>query len=226
MLADRISYARKESGNDDLLLAFLADEFTLGQAQSAMSALKGEHVDKSNFRQYIKKYVEDTGEVLPMTTRPTAIYWRKGLYPSEDVPLSASGISEIRELAKDYRIRNLDLFLAGMSKAPESAVQMLRQIIMKYAQHRDYLLKSTRVPDLRIDDERYQRVLVTIKWQLQKQNFLCTALAPVDKLSEFHLLDLRDWKTGPHKSTFRITSSNDDFDRLGDVLKKSADLLN
>jgi len=224
-LANRMSFARREEENPDLLFAFLPEEFTLVDAQAVMQALKGEPVDKSNFRKYIEKYVVATGGSVPMRTRPAALYRRRRPDPAKDAGLLSVGLARLRKLAEDQRIRNFELFLAGMTTSPEAAVRMLHRILSTYGRHRDYTLKATRVPDLRIDDERTERVLMTLKWQPQKKSFLCTVLARPDNLEGLELSELKDWATGPHKSAFRLGFTENDLDRLDAVLSRSAALL-
>jgi hypothetical protein len=109
-----------------------------------------------------------------------------------------------------------------MTAAPETAVRMLNRILSTYGRHRDYILKATRVPDLRIDDERTERVLMSLKWQPQKERFFCAALAAPERLVGLGLVDLKDWKTGPHKSSFRLGCTEEDLERLDAVLSRSA----
>ena len=224
-LADRIAFARKDEDSPDLLFAFLPDKFTLTQAQGVMQALKGEAVDASNFRKYIEKFVVATGETRPMRTRPAAVYRRRCPDPAQDERLLSPALARLRKLAEDQRIRNFEIFLAGMSLAPEEAVRMLGRIVSTYGRHRDYLLKVTRVPDLRIDDERTDRVLMTLKWQPQKEAFFCTALAEPAAIKGLGVSDLREWKTGPHKSGFRLGCTEEDLDRLTEVLERAAAVL-
>ena len=224
-LVDRMSFARKDDESPDLLFAFLPDKFTLTQAQDVMQALKGEPVDKSNFRKYIDKFVVATGETWPMRTRPAAVYRRRSPNPVEDESLLSPALARVRKLAEDQRIRHFEHFLAGMSSAPEEAVRMLSRIVSTYGRHRDYLLKATRVPDLRIDDERTERVLVTLKWQPQKGAFFCTALADPAAIKALGVSDLKEWITGPHRSAFRLGCTEDDLDRLAEVLDRAAAVL-
>ena len=224
-LADSMSFARKDDDSPDLLFAFLPEEFTLTQAQGVMQALKGEPVDKSNFRKYIEKFVTPTGETWSMKTRPAAVYRRRGADPNGDDVMFSPALARLRKLAEDQRLRNFDLFLSGMTSAPDAAVRMLTRIVSTYGRHRDYLLKVTRVPDLRIDDERTERVLMTLKWQPQKGAFFCTALAEPAAVKALGLLDLKEWKTGPHKSAFRLECTEDALDRLDEALGKSSMVL-
>jgi 8-oxo-dGTP diphosphatase len=224
-LVDRMNFARKDDESLDLLFAFLPDKFTLTQAQGVMKALKGEPVDKSNFRKYIDKFVVATGETWPMTTRPAAVYRRRSPDPVEDESLLSPALARLRKLAEDQRIRHFELFLTGMSSAPEEAVRMLSRIVSTYGRHRDYLLKATRVPDLRIDDERTERVLVTLKWQPQKGAFFCTALADPAAIRALGVSDLKEWITGPHRSAFRLGCTEDDLDRLAEVLDRAIAVL-
>ena len=224
-LADRMSFARKDDQSPDLLFAFLPDKFTLTNAQRVMEALKGERVDKSNFRKYIDRFVVATGDTLPMKTRPAAVYRRRSLDPAEDVSLLSPGLARVRKLAEDQQIVNFELFLAGMSMAPDEAVRMLGRIVSTYGRHRDYLLKTTRVPDLRIDDGRTERVLMTLKWQPQKNAFFCTSLARPTEINASGVSDLKEWTSGPHKSAFRLGCTEDDLDRLAEVLDKAAAVL-
>jgi len=102
---------------------------------------------------------------------------------------------------------------------------MLSRIVSTYGRHRDYLLKATRVPDLRIDDERTERVLVTLKWQPQKGAFFCTALADPAAIRALGVSDLKEWITGPHRSAFRLGCTEDDLDRLAEVLDRAIAVL-
>lgn len=224
-LTDSMSFARKDDDSPDLLFAFLPDEFTLTQAQSVMQALKGEPVDKSNFRKYIEKFVTPTGETWSMKTRPAAVYRCRSSDPAEEVGLFSPALARLRRLAEDQRIRSFDLFLSGMTSAPDAAVRMLTRIVSTYGRHRDYLLKVTRVPDLRIDHERTERVLMTLKWLPQKGTFFCTALAEPVAVKALGLLDLKEWKTGPHNSAFRLECTDDALDRLDEVLRRSSMML-
>jgi len=224
-LADRMTYARKDEDNPELLFAFLPETFTLGDAQAVMQALKGEPVDKSNFRKYIDRFVVATGRSVPMRTRPAALYRRRSADQADDAGLLSGGLARLRKLADDQRIHNFEFFLSAMASAPDEAVRMVGRLLVVYGRHRDYLLKATRVPDVRIDDERTGRVLLTLKWQPQKQGFLCTALSPPPALRALKLRDLRDWNTGPHKSVFRLGFSEDELDRLDAVLAQSAACL-
>lgn len=221
-LAERMSYARKDDESPDLLFAFLPDEFTLTQAQGVMQALKGEPVDKSNFRKYIEKFVTPTGDTWSMKTRPAAVYRRRSPDPVDDNALFSPALARLRKLAEDQRIRNFELLLSGMTSAPDAAVRTLSRIVSTYGRHRDYLLKVTKVPDLRIDDERTERVLMTLKWQPQKGAFFCTALVEPEGVKALGLSDLKEWKTGPHKSAFRLDCSEEALDRLDEVLGRSA----
>lgn len=224
-LADRVSFARKDDESPDLLFAFLPDRFTLTHAQEVMQALKGETVDKSNFRKYIDKFVVATGETLPMRTRPAAVYRRRSQDPAADASMLSPALARLRKLAEDQQIRNFELFLAGMSSAPDEAVRMLGRIVATYGRHRDYLLKSTRVPDLRIYDARTDRVLVKLIWQPQKGVFFCTALAKPGEIMAVGLSDLKAQTSGPHESAFRMGCTEDDLDRLAEVLNKAAAVL-
>jgi 8-oxo-dGTP diphosphatase len=224
-LAESIGFARKDDDGPDLLFAFLPDEFTLSQAQSVVQALKGEPVDKSNFRKYIERFVVRTGASQKVKTRPAALYRRRSVDPAEDAGVLSSSLARLRQLAEDHRIRNFEVFLASMTLAPTTAVRMVSRIVATYGRHRDYLLKATKVPDLRIDDERTERVLMTLKWQPQKKAFFCTALVPPGSLSGLELADLKEWNTGPHKSAFRLGVTEEDLDRLDVVLSKSAAAL-
>jgi hypothetical protein len=221
-LADSMSFARKDDESPDLLFAFLPDEFTLTQAQGVMQALKGVPVDKSNFRKYIEKFVEPTGATWPMETRPAAVYRRRRLRPAGDDELFSPSLARLRKLGEDQRIRNFDLLLSGMASAPDAAVRILTRIVSTYGRHRDYLLKVTKVPDLRIDDERTGRVLLTLKWQPQKGAFFCTALSKPDAIKALDLSELKNWNTGPHESAFRLGFAEEDLDRLDEVLGKSS----
>lgn len=224
-LADRMSFARKDDDSPDLLFAFLPDKFTLAEAEKVMRALKGDPVNKSNFRKYIDKFVVSTGETWPMTTRPAAVYRRRSPDPADDASLLSPALARLRKLAEDQRIRNFELFLAGMLSAPDEAVRMLSRIVSTYGRHRDYLLKATRLPDLRIDDERTGRVLLTLKWQPQKGAFFCTALAEPMAIKSLGVSDLKEWTSGPHKSAFRLGCSEEDPDRLAEVLDRAATVL-
>lgn len=221
-LADSMSFARKDEEGPDLLFAFLPEEFTLTQAQGVMQALKGEHVDKSNFRKYIEKFVTPTGATWAMTTRPAAVYRRRSANPAEDDELFSPALARLRKLAEDQRIRNFDLLLSGLTSAPDAAVRMLTRIVSTYGRHRDYLLKVTRVPDLRIDDERTGRVLLTLKWQSRKEVFFCTALVKPEAVRALGLSDVKDWNTGPHETAFHLGCAEEDLDRLDEVLGRSS----
>lgn len=221
-LADSMSFARKDEEGPDLLFAFLPEEFTLTQAQGVMQALKGEHVDKSNFRKYIEKFVTPTGATWAVTTRPAAVYRRRSANPAEDDELFSPALARLRKLAEDQRIRNFDLLLSGLTSAPDAAVRMLTRIVSTYGRHRDYLLKVTRVPDLRIDDERTGRVLLTLKWQSRKEVFFCTALVKPEAVRALGLSDVKDWNTGPHETAFHLGCAEEDLDRLDEVLGRSS----
>lgn len=224
-LAQQMSYGRKDDEYPDLLFAFLSETFTLAQAQEVMTILKGEPVDKSNFRKYIERYVIATGESVPTATRPAALFRRRSVGASEDQKFLGAGLARLQKIAEGCRIKHFDLFLSGMSSAPDDAARMLGRILSTYARHRDYSLKATRVPDLRIDDGLTDRVLLTIRWQPQKQSFLCTALAEPDQIRSLALSELRRWNTGPHKSVFRLGMTEADFNRIDDVLGRSAATL-
>lgn len=221
-LADSMSFARKGDESPDLLFAFLPEEFTLSQAQGVMQALKGEHVDKSNFRKYIEKFVTPTGATWSITTRPAAVYRRRSPDPAQDDELFSPALARLRKLAEDQRIRNFELLLSGLTSAPDAAVRMLTRIVATYGRHRDYLLKVTRVPDLRIDDERTGRVLMTLKWQPRKEVFFCTALAKPDALKALGLSGVKEWNTGPHETAFHLGYGEEDLDRLDEVLSRSS----
>jgi 8-oxo-dGTP diphosphatase len=221
-LADSMSFARKDEEGPDLLFAFLPEEFTLTQAQGVMQALKGEQVDKSNFRKYIEKFVTPSGAIRPMTTRPAAVFRRRSANPDHDDGLFSPALARLRKLAEDQRIRNFELLLSGLTTAPDAAVRMLTRIVSTYGRHRDYLIKVTRVPDLRIDDERTGRVLLTLKWQSRKEVFFCTALIKPDALRSLGLSVVKDWKTGPHETAFHLGCAEADLDRLDEVLGRSS----
>jgi 8-oxo-dGTP diphosphatase len=221
-LADSMSFAHKDDDSPDLLFAFLPDEFTLTQAQVVMQALKGQPVDKSNFRKYIDKFVTPTGETWSITTRPAAVFRRRSVDPSEDDGLFSPALARLRKLAEDQRIRNFELLLSGLTSAPDAAVRMLTRIVSTYGRHRDYLLKVTRVPDLRIDDERTGRVLMTLKWQPRKEVFFCTALAKPDTFRALGLSDVKEWNTGPHQTAFHLGCAEEDLDKLDQVLGRSS----
>ena len=221
-LADRMSFGRKDDEGPDLLFAFLPEEFTLTQAQGVMQALKGEHVDKSNFRKYIEKFVTPTGATWSMTTRPAAVFRRRGADPFEDDGLFSPALARLRKLAEDQRIRNFELLLSGLTSAPDAAVRMLTRIVATYGRHRDYLLKVTRVPDLRIDDERTGRVLLTLKWQPRKEVFFCTALLKPEAVRALGLSGVKEWNTGPHETAFHLGCVEEDLDMLDEVLGRAS----
>lgn len=224
-LADNISFARKGDESPDLLFAFLPEEFTLSQALSVMRALKGEDVDKSNFRKHIEKFVTQTGATWSTTTRPAAVYRRRSADPAQDDKLFSPTLAGLRKLAEDQRIRNFEFLLSGLNSAPDAAVRMLTRIVSTYGCHWDYLLKVTKVPDLRINDGRTERVLVTLKWQPRKEVYFCTALAKPDALNALGLSGVRGWNTGPHKTAFHLGCGEEDLDRLDEVLCKSSRTL-
>ena len=160
-----------------------------------------------------------------MKTRPAAVYRRRSPDPADDASLLSPALARLRKLAEDQRIRNFELFLSAMSSAPDEAVRMLGRIVSTYGRHRDYLLKATRLPDLRIDDERTERVLMTLKWQPQKGAFFCTALAEPMAIKALGVSDLKEWTSGPHKSAFRLGCSEEDLDQLAEVLDRAAKVL-
>ena len=224
-LAESMTFARKDDAHPELLFAFLPEKFTLSDAQGVMQALKGEPVDKSNFRKYIDKYVVATGDYLPRKTRPAALFQRRNNDPAQDDRLLPKGLARLRSIGEQYDILNFEHLLSSMTSAPEDAVKMVGRILSTYGRHRDYVLKATRVPDLRIDDAQTGRVLVTLKWQPQKSKFLCTALVETYELHDIKLEDLRRWTTGPHKSAFRLGTAEEDFEQLDMVASRSAALL-
>jgi hypothetical protein len=128
-------------------------------------------------------------------------------------------MSVVHDLARTHGIADMALFADGMRGAPPHAVAFLEKMIAKYADNPVYNIKITRVPDLRINDNKTGRVLVTMTWQVRNQAFACTALAALSALEDHAYDDLRAWNGKPHQSAFRLIGDSDDMGRLAMALK-------
>lgn len=226
-LAGQIGFGAREDAEPELLFAFLPDRFPIARAEQVTADITGLRPDRANFRKWIERYVRGTDEKQPARTRHAHLYERRGREkPRAGVTPSASeALGGIHALAKDVGVADVDLLADGMRLAPPGSVAFLEHILKTYGDHPSYTLKVTRVPDLRINDLRTGRVLLTLHWQVRNKGFACTCLAKPESFHGLDLEDLRPWANGPHQSTFRLDGRRGDDARLAQTLRQAAFVL-
>ena len=76
ILADALHKLRRRIDDESLALAVMPTQFTLAQLQAAYEAIKGEQLDKRNFRKWVveRGWLEETGEFQRGRQRPAMLY--------------------------------------------------------------------------------------------------------------------------------------------------------
>lgn len=227
-LADQISFGARDDSPPELLFAFLPEKFTIAQAQQVTGDLKGTQPDRGNFRKWIEHFVSPTGETELTRTRPAQLYTRKGNSGQASeaaTPFLPPALERVRVLAARHQLADIELLLTPMTSAPPETIEFLAKLIEDYADHADFGLNVTRVPDLRVTHRRTERVLLRFVWQVRKKDFACTALVKPEALISADLEDLRLWEHGPHKSAFRLYGMPGDHGRVQLVLQQALALF-
>jgi len=226
-LSVQIGYGAREDTEPELLFAFLPDRFPIARAEQVTADITGVRPDRANFRKWLERYVRDTGQKQPARTRHAHLYERshsKGSVAGGTLS-SPAALKGVHTLAHSAGVADIELFADSMRFAPPTGVAFLEGILRDYGDHPNYTLKVTRVPDLRINDQRTGRVLLTLHWQVRNKAFACTCLAGPETLHDLDLEDLRPWANGPHDSTFRLAGGEGDDARLARTLERAAFLL-
>jgi len=223
-LAGQIGFGAREDAEPELLFAFLPDRFVIAHAEQVAADIMGVRPDRANFRKWIERYVKNTGETQPARTRPAHLYTRNRS-DGVPVPFAPAALGSVHALSEDVGVADIDLIMDGMRLAPPAGVALLEHIIRTYGDHPSYSLKATRVPDLRINDQRTGRVLMTLHWQVRNKSFACTCLAFPESLESLHLENLKPWANGPHASRFRLDGRPGDDARLAQALQRAAFVL-
>lgn len=220
-LAAKIGFGARENEEPELLFAFLPERFPIARAEQVVADIRGIRPERANFRKWLGRYVRQTDETEPARTRHAHLYERlpMGMPAASMMP---APMSAIQDLARTHGLADMALFADGLRGAPPPAVAFLEQILERYADHPNYSVKVTRVPDLRINDRKTGRVLVTMTWQVRNEVFACTALAAPVALEGGGFDDLRAWNGKPHQSAFRLTAGPADMRRLGLALEVGA----
>lgn len=223
-LAAKISFGARDEEEPELLFAFLPERFPIARAEQVVADIKGVRPERANFRKWIGRYVRQTDETEPARTRHAHLYER----PSMGMPVASMApapMSVVHDLAQTHGLVDMPLFSDGMRGAPPAAVAFLELVLSSYADHPNFTLKVTRVPDLRINDRHTGRVLVTLTWQVRNRAFACTALAEPSALESGDFDDLRAWNGKPHQSAFRLAAGPEDIRRLERALEAGAAVL-
>lgn len=227
-LADQITFGVRDNSPPELLFAFLPEKFTMAQAQQVTGDLKGVKPDRGNFRKWIERFISDTGETELTRTRPAQLYTRTdkpgqtGETPISNLP---PALERIRVLAARHKLTDIELLLTPMTSALSEPIEFLAKLIEDFADHDDFGLNVTRVPDLRVTHRRTGRVLLRFVWQVRKADFACTSLVKTEALVSAGLEDLRPWKHGPHESAFRLYGTPADHRRVQLVLQQALALF-
>jgi len=227
-LADQISFGARDHSPPELLFAFLPEKFTIAQAQQVTGDLKGIRPDRGNFRKWIEHFAIQTEETELTRTRPAHLYTRKdrsGQTGETVAPFLPPALERVRVLATRHKLADIELLLTPMSSAPAETVDFLAKLIEDYADHPDFGLNITRVPDLRVTHRRTGRVLLRFVWQVRKKDFACTSLVELEDLASAGLADLRRWNAKPHNSAFRLYGAAEDHARVELVLQKALALF-
>lgn len=223
-LAEKIGFGPREDDAPELLFAFLPKKFSIARAEQVIADIKGVRPDRGNFRKWIGRYVIQTDETEPARTRRAHLYERRR--SGWQVHLAASApMSGILDLAHAHGVEDITMLTDGMRNAPAAAAAFLEEILATYADHTEFALKVSRVPDLRINDKHTGRVLLTLTWQVRNEAFACTALAAPSALESGAFDDLRAWNGKPHQSAFHLDAGPYDMRRLTLALEASATVL-
>lgn len=223
-LAGQIGFGARDDTEPELLFAFLPDRFPIALAEQVAADIMGVRPDRANFRKWIERYVRNTGETQPAITRRAGLFERKGKKASADLPVPGT-LRDVHAVAEDAGVENIQLIVDAMRDAPINGAAFLKNVVGTYGDHTNYNLKITRVPDLRINDNRTGRVLMTLHWQVRNKAFACTCLAKPDELWGLDLENLRPWSNGPHESTFRLDGRDGDDARLVQALQRAVSVL-
>ena len=208
LLSERAAHGGRDGGAPELLLSFLPDVFTLGQAAEVMTHLRGERTDPSNLRKLLAPFVEPTGDSARTSTRNAALYRRRGEAPDPEAPPAPSvmrdAMADLRRAAEEARIRLFELFLATLTGAPWEVNRLIERVLRTYADHPDYELSVSRVPELRIADRASGRPLLALRFEARQDALVGTALARPELLRPLRLADLATHRRGAHQSQFRL----------------------
>lgn len=223
-LAGKIGFGTREDEEPEMLFAFLPERFPIARAEQVVADIRGTRPERANFRKWIGRYVRQTDQTEPARTRHAHLYERlpAGMPAAS---LRPAPMSVVHDLARTHGIADIALFADGLRGAPPPAVAFLEEILATYADHPSYSIKVTRVPDLRINDRRTGRVLLTLTWQVRNLAFACTALAAPSVLAHGDFDDLRAWNGKPHQSAFRLAAGAGDMRRLALALDGGAKVL-
>ena len=227
-LADQISFGIRDNGPPDLLFAFLPEKFTIAQAQQVTGDLKGIRPDRGNFRKWIERFLEPTGQAELTRTRPAPLYRREDNSDQTGettAPFLPPALEQVRLLAARHELADIELILTPMTSAPDKTIEFVAKLIEDYADHPDFGLNITRVPDLRVTHKRTGRVLLRFVWQVRKKDFACTSLVEPAALAAADLDDLRPWNGKPHYSAFRLYGTAEDHNRVKLVLEAALSLF-
>lgn len=223
-LTGKIGFGAREDQEPDLLFAFLPERFPIARAEQVVADIRGMRPERANFRKWIGRYVRQTDQTEPARTRHAHLYERLpvGMPAASMTP---APMFVVHDLARTHGLADMALFADRLRGAPPPAVAFLEQILAKYADHPNYSVKITRVPDLRINDRQTGRVLVTLAWQVRNQAFACTALAAPSALEAGGFDDLRTWNGKPHQSAFRLAAGSAEMRRLTLALEAGATFI-